>query len=415
MNIWLINHYAVPPALYPLARTSCFAKYLEKLGHTVTIFAASTVHNSDINLIEGKKAYREETVDGVRYVYVRTCRYRGNGIKRIINMFQFSVRVRKVCGHFAKPDAILASSATPPACMAGLKLSQKYGCRGVAEVSDLWPESFVAYGLIGKRNPLLIPMYMFEKRMYKKADAVIFTMEGGADYIRGKGWDKEQGGPVDMAKVFHINNGVDMEEFEYNREHYRYEDPDLTAEGVFKAVYAGTVGKANSLAAIVGAAEILQEKGADNIRFIIYGDGEERKALVKSCSEKGLSNIVFKGRVDKKYIPFILSSADLNIVHVKSSPIMRYGMSLNKLFDYFAAGRPILSDMDTNYDLIKKYSAGVVITSQEPREIAEAVLRLSMESIEYLSEFSKNARRAAEDFDFKKLTEKLSRILLEEK
>lgn len=38
MDIWLINHYAVPPKYYPLARQTCFARYLMAMGHTVTIF-----------------------------------------------------------------------------------------------------------------------------------------------------------------------------------------------------------------------------------------------------------------------------------------------------------------------------------------------------------------------------------------
>lgn len=41
MDIWLINHYAVPPKYYPLARQTYFAKYLMALGHTVTIFAVA--------------------------------------------------------------------------------------------------------------------------------------------------------------------------------------------------------------------------------------------------------------------------------------------------------------------------------------------------------------------------------------
>ncbi len=44
MRIWLINHYAVPPQYYPLARPSLFAKNLMKMGHEVVIIAASTVH-----------------------------------------------------------------------------------------------------------------------------------------------------------------------------------------------------------------------------------------------------------------------------------------------------------------------------------------------------------------------------------
>ena len=94
MNIWLINHYAVPPIYYPLARTTNFAKYLMRMGHTVTIFAASSVHNSDVNLITDDRKWREETVDGVHYVYIKCCDYQGNGLKRIYNICELEAAGR---------------------------------------------------------------------------------------------------------------------------------------------------------------------------------------------------------------------------------------------------------------------------------------------------------------------------------
>ena len=97
MRIWLINHYAVPPQYYPLARQNYFAKNLMGLGHEVTIFAASTVHNSDQNLIEDDTPYREDVVDGVHYVLVRCRGYRGNGLSRILNMLEFARKLPSVC------------------------------------------------------------------------------------------------------------------------------------------------------------------------------------------------------------------------------------------------------------------------------------------------------------------------------
>lgn len=412
MTIWLINHYAVPPSLYPLARTANFAKYLMRAGHKVTIFAASMVHNSNVNLITDKSPYREEIVDGMHYVYIRTCPYSGNGFKRILNMFQFALRLKRVCRHFQRPDAILASSATPLACMAGLKLAKRYQCRGVAEISDLWPESFVAYGLMCKRSPLLIPMYQFEKRIYQKADAIIFTMEGGGRYIKDKGWDKLSGGGIDLSKVHYINNGVDLEVFDYNQRHFEVTDSDLDDKSVFKVVYSGSIRAVNALGTIVEAAEILQKKGEAHIRFILYGDGCDREALIKRCEQKCLHNIVFKGFIDKKYIPNILTKSDLNIIHVNATPITQYGLSLNKLFEYLAAGNPILSDIKTNYDLLERYGAGIVIASQKPEEVAEAIETIAKASPEHRRRMSENARIAAADYDFKLLTDKLIAILM---
>ena len=183
MRIWLINHYAVPPRYYPLARQNYFAKYLMRAGHEVTIFAASTVHNSDLNLIEDDTPYREDVVDGVHYVLIRCKSYHGNGVSRILNMLEFARKLPGVCNKYPRPDAIVATSMPPMSCAAGIKLARKYGCRGIAEIADLWPESIVAYGIAGPRNPAVLYLRRLEKWIYKKADAVVFTMEGAYDYI----------------------------------------------------------------------------------------------------------------------------------------------------------------------------------------------------------------------------------------
>ena len=157
MDIWLINHYAVPPKYYPLARQTCFARYLMAMGHTVTIFAASTVHNSNMNLITDGAPWRDEVVDGVHYVYIRCMDYQGNGLKRIYNICEFAWKLPGVCRKFPDPMPLWPPLCPPTSCAMGIHLARKYGCRGVAEIADLWPESIVAYGIAGPRNPRCWP------------------------------------------------------------------------------------------------------------------------------------------------------------------------------------------------------------------------------------------------------------------
>lgn len=404
MNIWLINHYAVPPKYYPLARTTNFAKYLMRMGHTVTIFAASSVHNSDINLITDGQAWREETVDGVHYVYVRCRSYTGNGKQRIINMFEFPHRLKKVCRHFSRPDAVLASSATPPACMAGLDIAKGYGAKALAEVSDLWPRSFIEYGFFSASNPVLIPMYAYEKRMYQKADALIFTMEGAYDYIVEQGWEKE----IPRSKVHYINNGVDLEQFDYNKEHFRVEDADLDEPDTFKVVYTGSIRKVNNLGLLLDAAKNVKDS---RIKFLIWGDGDERAALEQRVREEHIGNVVFKGKVEKKYIPSIVSRANANLMHSTPGPLFRFGISPNKMFDYFAAGKPILMDFATNYNPVEQYQAGIVLDAVSGETTAQTLQQMAAwPEAEYVR-YCQRARRAAEDYDFKRLTDKLIAVI----
>lgn len=411
MRVWLINHYAVPTKYYPLARPATFAKYLMQAGHEVTIFTASTVHNSSLNLITDGSLYKEDMVDGIHYVYIRDIGYVDNGLKRILNMLLFPPRLGCTCRHFTKPDAILSVSATPIACMKGLRLAKKYGCKGVAEIADLWPESFVAYGMIGIRNPLLKLMYAYEKRLYTRADAIIFTMEGGKDYLIEKGWDKAHGGRVDLNKVHHINNGVDLEAFDYNQEHYAFEDPDLDDPDTFKVIYTGAIRKVNNLSILVETAEQLKKQGNETVRFLIFGDGDEREGLEREAKNRALNNIVFKGKVKKEKVPFVLSRADLCLLHWRPTPIEKYGMSMNKLFEYFASGKPILANSKPVYDLIERYRCGESMEMITAQIYAKSICRFVDMPEGERAAWGDNARKVAVEYDFRELTGRLLKIM----
>ena len=404
MRIWLINHYAVPPRYYPLARQNYFAKYLMRAGHEVTIFAASTVHNSDLNLIEDDTPYREDVVDGVHYVLIRCKSYHGNGVSRILNMLEFARKLPSVCDKYPRPDAIVATSMPPMSCAAGIKLARKYGCRGIAEIADLWPESIVAYGIAGPRNPAVLYLRRLEKWIYKKADAVVFTMEGAYDYILEQGWERE----IPRSKVHYINNGVDLEQFRYNREHFTVDDPDLTDPDTFKVIYTGSIRKVNNLGLLLDAAKELRDP---RVRFLIWGDGDEREALQQRVAEENISNVVFKGRVEKKYVPYITSCADLNIAHNTPSSLFRFGISFNKLFDYLAAGKPVLSDFPCPYNPAVLLHASLCVDDPTAQNIAQAVPQVAAMDREQYNELCSNAEKAAVEYDFRNLTNKLLQVI----
>ena len=404
MNIWLINHYAVPPQYYPLARQTYFAKYLMAMGHSVTIFAASSVHNSTLNLITDDRKWREETVDGVHYVYIKCCDYQGSGLKRVYNICEFAWKLPGVCKHFPKPDAIVATSMPPTSCAMGVHLGRKWGCKTVAEIADLWPESIVAYGIAGPHNPAVLALRRLEKWIYKKADAVVFTMEGAYDYIIEQGWDKE----IPRSKVHYINNGVDLEQFDYNKEHFRVEDSDLEDPDTFKVVYTGSIRRVNNLGLLLDAAKCVKDP---RIKFLIWGDGDERAALEQRVREEHIGNVTFKGKVEKKYIPSIVSRADVNLLHGTPGVLFRFGISPNKLFDYFAAGKPVLTDFPSKYNPAETYRAGLALTEYSAAAFAEIVERAAaMPEEEYLR-YCGNALAAAHTYDFKKLTEDLLQVI----
>jgi len=231
-NVWILNHYSRLGS----GRHFKFAQNLTKRGYNVKIFAASTIHNSNKNRINDSRKYIEKTGNDVSCIYIKARDYKGNGKDRILNMFDYAYRLISVSKKFdsEKPDIIYASSVHPLTWLSGYILSKRYDAKFIAETRDLWPETLIAMGQIKKNSIPAKILYTLEKFIYKKADRLIFTFPGGKDYVEEIG--------LDPSKVRYINNGVDLEEYNYNKEKYQYADEDLDDNSTFKILYTGSYG-----------------------------------------------------------------------------------------------------------------------------------------------------------------------------
>lgn len=405
MKIWLINHYAVPPQYYPLARPSLFAKNLIKMGHEVTIIAASTVHNSDCqNLIDDETKVKRITDDGIPYVLINCKPYKGNGKDRVINILQFARRLPKVLKTLEQPDVIVATSFDPFTCYEGIKYAKKHGIKAIAEIADLWPETLVAYNGLSPNNPIVLYLRNIEKKIYTQADSIVFTAAGEYNYIIEQGWQKE----ISKEKVYYINNGIDLELFDYYRERFITQDSELDDEKLFKVVYTGSIRKVNDVGGILNVA---REVKNPRIRFLIWGDGDELSMLKKRVEEERISNVSFKGRVEKKYVPYIVSKADLNYAHNQPSPLFKYGISFNKIFDYLAAGKPVLCDFPCKYNPVLMGNAGVSVDSADPRDVADQIDTFVDMELNQYNQYCVAARETAMEYDFSRLTRKLLEMI----
>jgi glycosyltransferase involved in cell wall biosynthesis len=414
-NVWIWNHYATNMFFDQAGRHYWFAENLLKEGYKPTIFCASTNHFSDNHIDTKGSNYLVDSVNSIPFAFVNTPEYKGNGKKRVLNMISFYRGLFKTAKEYAKlngkPDVILASSVHPLTLVAGIKIAKKYNVPCICEVRDLWPESIIEFNGLKKSSLIAKILYQGEKWIYKKADRLIFTIEGGADYIKDQGWDKGNRGPIDISKVHHINNGIDIEAFDYNVGSNVYEDNDLDDPDTFKVVYAGSIRKANNLKLIINAAKHIKDNGYDKIIFLIFGDGDEKEKLLKRCVDESIDNVIFKGKVEKKFIPSILSKANINILNYSNHEIWKYGGSQNKNFEYLASEKPILSTITMGYDIIEKYCAGISLKSQDPETISEAISSIFSMDEELYKEMAHNARSAAQDYDFRVLTKNLIDIV----
>ena len=244
---------------------------------------------------------------------------------------------------------------------------------------------------------------MIEKLIYVKSDAIIFTVPGGKEYIKDRGWDKK----ISESKVFYINNGVDLNEFK--KSIVELDDVDLQSQKK-KIIYTGSIRRANNVLTLVKA---FRKVGKEAL-LLLYGSGDEVPEIEAYILNNGIENIKYKGKVEKKMIPSILSKGDFNILTylpIKDSLVNKYGSSQNKLFEYLASEKPIISNQKYGeYDIIDFYKCGLVKqcdTIEEYEELINKALTLSKEEYE---EFHKNTQKMIQKFDWKSLSEELEKI-----
>ncbi|MBQ8588762.1 MAG: glycosyltransferase WbuB, partial [Clostridia bacterium] len=146
MNIWYLHHYATPYEIPGLHRPFEFGEYFNNQGNKTTVFTSSYLHYANSNMINDNSEYLTKEYNSVNAVFIKTCGYENSGSKRVINMFQFGMKLPKIAKEYAKkagkPDIIIASSPHPFTMLAGLKIAKKFKIPCICEVRDFWPEVF---------------------------------------------------------------------------------------------------------------------------------------------------------------------------------------------------------------------------------------------------------------------------------
>lgn len=412
-KIWLWNHYATDMYKNQGGRHYWFAENLIKKGYDTTIFCANTYHNKSEFIDTGRESYTTNILNEISFVFVKTTPALGNGIDRVKNMVFFYKNLLRVAKKYikihGKPDLIIASSVHPLTMVAGIQVAKKIGVPCICEVRDLWPEAIFSFNKAKEKSLIGRILVAGEHWIYKNASSLIFTKEGDTDYIKEKKWDTAQGGNINLTKCHYINNGVDLESFRLLSDRKDINDADLNTDK-FNVVYVGAIRPVNNVGNILDAAALL--KNEKDIQFLVYGDGNQKEMIEKRIVEEKLDNVKLKGFVPKQSIPYILSKSSVNILNYSSTQYnWTRGNSSNKLFEYMASGKPIISTVKMGYSILERYQCGLELESDSPSSLAKTILQIkNMPKVDYIK-MGQNAQEGATDFDFKVLTNKLIDVI----
>lgn len=353
--LW-VNHFASSPVRGRGLRHFEIGRELTGLGWDVTIVTAQKAGTGAGERGYGVGSVEAERIDSVHFRWLGVVEFTENNWRRGLNWLSFARVFDRWSRNEGRADIIIGSSPHLFAALAAERHARRIGVPFVFEVRDLWPESLLAAG--GHKGLLYHLLNGIAKYLYRRAERVVVLAEGSVDYLVRAG--------VPRSKLVLVPNGVDAD---------RFPERDESRQKTFTIVYAGAHGPANGLDAVLDAAQLLKDRSY--IQFRLIGSGTSKTLLEEDARRRGLSNVRFEDQVSGSEIPRVLSEADAGLMVLRDSPLFSFAVSPNKLFDYFAAGLPVICNVPGEVsDLLRRANAGVQARDPSGRALADAVLRL---------------------------------------
>jgi len=390
MNILYINHYAGSPRHGMEFRPYYLAREWVRYGHKVTIVASSyshlRQHNPDMANVTGNYSY--ETIDGIDYIWCKTVEYPQNGVKRLLNIFDFLVKaykLRKYIRSHIKPDLVIASSTYPFDTILAHKISRQSNAKFYYEVHDLWPLTPMEIGGMSKYHPLIIAMQYAENYGYRNSDITVSMLPHALEYMQQHGLSADRYKYVPNGIVIQDNQG----QIEPLANTVLQQIMQIKSQYRFVVGYAGSLGESNAMEYLVDAMPYIN----DDIALVVVGGGVSRDKLVAQATSHGVTNLYFIEAIGKYQIPALLALFDACYIGWHDYPIYRFGISPNKIFDYMRASRPIIHSTNLVNNLVNIAACGITVAAEDPHAIANGVNTIAKLSVDELSQLGHNGNR----------------------
>lgn len=408
MNILLINHYAGSDKHGMEFRPFYMAREWVKKGHDVTIVAADYSHLRKYNP-EIKRDFTEEVIEGVRYIWIKTPKYSGNGVGRIINILTFinklKLKARYISERF-NPDAVIASSTYPLDIYPAAKIAKLSSAKLFFEIHDLWPLTPIEIGGYSPKHPYIMYLQSAEDYAYKNCNGIISILPDADKHIKYRGFSTKNYTFVPNGVIINKEEKVSIEE--PNIEQITILNK-LKSNGYFLIGYTGNHSPANALDTMLKAAEKMKSK---KVKFILVGSGNIKDDLIRYRDEHNIDNVVFLDPVKKEAIPFILSKLDVAYMSLRKESLFRFGVSPNKLFDYMMASKPILYSVEASNDPVSQANCGISVKAENADEVVKAIEKFMSLSEEERNIMGQNGKEfVVKNHEYEVLAEKFLNAL----
>ena len=361
MNIWLVNHHANPPHTPGDARHYSYARELIRHGHEVRVIACNFDHlqHKFLPMTPGR-TWEHHSFGDVPFTWIKANAYKSNyEPARIFNMLQFALRAWRQdwTRGLSAPDLVLGSTPDPFASLAAQRIASRYRVPFVLEVRDPWPYAITEIVGYSRSHPFVKLLDRVMRYLYKKAARIVIFSKHSSELLVRYG--------ADIDKIVCIPHGVDLS--------FNPEPRPTIDDGLFTVTYLGAHNQWNSLNTVLDTAKILQGKGRKDILFRFVGDGTSKPELIARARVEQIGNVRFDDPVPKDQVPAVKHAADAFILNNSRDAVSKSWMSFSKIYDYLAAGRPVVFGSWTGDDPVRESGGGISVEAGNAEAMAEAI------------------------------------------
>lgn len=336
-------------------------------GYEVSIVSASWFHKYHSPPDVGKEG-GQDVVDGLEYEWIKTRSYKGRGLGQVLNQWDYVhgawMRANQLPEEGVR--AVVASSPHPFVIYPAARYARRIGVPLIFETRDLWPEAIIELGGISRRHPYIRLLRMAERYVVRKADCIMSVKPGDERYFSERYHLTEE-------RFAYVPNG-----FYESGQSAGASVPSLSLDADSRTTTVGYVGALSAyyqLDALLETAEKLKDNSA--FCFIVVGGGDDEERLRRIATTRGLNNVELVGFRPKSEIPGWLETFDVCYLGLKDVSVNRYGISCNKLFEYMAAGKPVVASYKTDFDPVAMGKCGITVAPGDTDALVHAITRLS--------------------------------------
>jgi len=359
VRVVLLTHYFPPEVGAPQTRLGELATGLARRGFEVTVHTAPPHYPDGVV----RAPYRnrllsvQRTPEGVRVLRSAVYATPNRGFtRRLLNHASHAVSALVTSPAAGACDVVVAE--TPPlfTAAAGVLYARLKRARLILHVADLWPESAVELEMLRHRGAITGASRLAHA-CYEAADSIVVPTVG----MRERLATLESVG----QKVVTVPPAVDVG---------RFAPTVASPSGPLRVAYAGTLGLAQGVGILIEAAVLA---GSDAVRVTIAGGGAELEQMRALVDRLRATNVRLAGLVSPEEVPCLYACHDAGVVLLRDRPLFESALP-TKLFEILAARRPaVVAARGDAADLVRRSGAGVAVSPEDPRALAEAFRMLA--------------------------------------